>query len=372
LRFWVQEMHVDGFRFDLTTTVAREAHGFDGSSGFLDAVIQDPVLSKVKLVAEPWDIGYGGYQLGNFPPGWAEWNDRFRDTVRRFWRGDANVIGDLAGRLTGSANQFNRRGRRPWASVNFITAHDGFTLQDLVSYNRKHNDANGEGNRDGTDNNISWNCGVEGLTNDPAINQLRQQQKRNLMATLLLSLGTPMIVAGDEFGRSQQGNNNAYCQDNEISWVDWQARTPADMAFTEYVGRLLRLRRETRVFRRKRFLTGKPQGELGLKDVAWLAPEGHEMKDGDWSLPHARCLGMQLFDAGEAADEDHQLPELFLMLLNGHDGPLSFILPAPSLHGRWHVQFDTARADAEHSNVTYAAGERFPLLARSCVLLRDC
>jgi glycogen operon protein len=370
LRFWVEEMHVDGFRFDLATTVAREGHGgYDPSSGFLDAVTQDPVLSKVKLIAEPWDIGYGGYQVGNFPPGWAEWNDRYRDTVRRFWRGDGGIVGELAGRLTGSSDIFHRRGRRPWASVNFITAHDGFTLHDLVSYNRKHNEANGEDNRDGTDNNLSWNCGVEGPTTDPAIRSLREQQKRNFLATLLLSLGTPMLTAGDEFGRTQRGNNNAYCQDNEISWVDWQARSPVDRALSAFVGELLALRRNHGVFRRNRFLSGRPVDDNGLKDIAWLAAEGREMQQADWTDPNARCLGAQLYDRSmiEGVGRD----ELFLMILNANHGSVPFLLPEPRFHGRWRTVFDTARPDLQPIAASHAAGDRYPVLGRSFVLLHD-
>jgi len=370
LRFWVQEMHVDGFRFDLTTTVAREAHGYDRSSGFLDAVTQDPVLSKIKLIAEPWDVGYGGYQVGNFPAGWAEWNDRFRDTVRGFWRGDSNVIGELAGRLTGSANTFHHLGRRPWSSVNFVTAHDGFTLRDLVSYDRKHNDGNGEDNRDGTDNNLSWNCGVEGSTDDPAINKLRSQQMRNIMATLLLSMGTPMITAGDEFGRTQNGNNNAYCQDNEISWVNWEGRTDKDLELTQFVSNLLALRRDSLVFRRNRFLTGQVIGDKGLKDVTWLSPEGIEMTESDWSLPYARCLGAKLYGMTNSGTQTEE--ELWIAILNGHHGPITFKLPEPQLQGRWQVIFDTAALAAiETLDTTYLKTLEYPLQARSFVLLRD-
>ena len=369
LRFWVQEMHVDGFRFDLATTVAREAHGFDPSCGFLDAVMQDPVLSKVKLISEPWDVGYGGYQLGSFPPSWAEWNDRFRDTVRRFWRGDGNVIGELAGRLTGSAELFNRGGRRPWASINFITAHDGFTLHDLVSYDRKHNHDNGEDNRDGTDNNLSWNCGHEGPTDNPSIRSLRCRQKKNLIATLVLSIGTPMITAGDEFGRSQRGNNNAYCQDNEISWVDWDARDDDDRELTEFVRRLLALRRDSPVFRRNRFAAGQPIDDHGIKDVTWLSPEGREMCQSDWCLPHARCLGMQLY--GPSKDVSGEGREMFLALFSAHDGGLSFPLPKPRLSGRWRVVFDTGRTAEETANASYGNADRYPLVARSLVVLQD-
>jgi isoamylase len=370
LRYWVQEMHVDGFRFDLTTSVAREAHGFDPSSSFLDAVTQDPVLSTVKLISEPWDVGYGGYQLGNFPPGWAEWNDRFRDTVRRFWRGDGNVIGELAGRLTGSADLFNRKGRRPWSSINFITAHDGFTLHDLVSYNQKHNEANGENNRDGTDNNLSWNCGVEGPTDDARITALREQQKRNLMATMILSLGTPMITAGDEFGRTQMGNNNAYCQDSEIGWVNWSQRSEADDAFCRFVAQLLSIRRDVHVFRRNRFLTGNEVDDTGIKDILWLSPQGHEMRPEDWNRANARCLGAQIF--GRQKYTDGATDEMFAILLNAGEGAVSFVMPAPHLSERWHPMLDTARSETEVKALTFGGGgERYPLSPRSFVLLKD-
>ena len=373
LRYWVQEMHIDGFRFDLATTIARENHIYDASCSFLDAVQQDPVLSKVKMIAEPWDIGHGGYQVGNFPPGWAEWNDHFRDTARRFWRGDANIIGSLAGRLTGSADLFQKRGRRPWASINFITAHDGFTLNDLVSYNQKHNLANSEDNRDGTDNNLSWNCGVEGATDDRQIQTLRQKQKCNFLATLLLSSGTPMMTAGDEFGRSQQGNNNPYCQDNEVSWVSWTGRGEDDLALTAFTQMLIALRREFLVFRRNQFLTGQPIGDRQLKDVAWIEPGGREMSNADWSLPNARILGAQLYAANGEREE------MFLMLFNCQDADRAFTLPNAPLTGRWRLVFDTARVSAD--STTMASGQvpgggepapqPYPLKGRSLVVLRD-
>ncbi|MCU0838185.1 MAG: glycogen debranching protein GlgX [Rhodospirillales bacterium] len=371
LRYWVQEMHVDGFRFDLATTLAREHYGFDPHSGFLDAVAQDPVLSRVKMIAEPWDIGIGGYQVGRFPAGWAEWNDRFRDTTRRLWRGDSGIIGELAGRLTGSADPFQRHGRRPWASVNFVTAHDGFTLNDLVSYNHKHNAANAEDNRDGTDNNLSWNCGVEGPTQDPAIVALREQQKRNFFAMLLLSMGTPMITAGDEFGRTQNGNNNPYCQDNEVSWVNWSARGDRDFALTEFVRRLIQLRKAHPVFRRNRFLSGQPVDGTPIRDVTWLAPGGHEMATHDWTAANARALGAQLFapNPGNGADD------LFVVLINGGDGDLSFVLPKAPQTGRWRLIFDTARADMPTDTPepkTESDGrQRYPMHRRSLVLLQD-
>ena len=380
LRFWVQEMHVDGFRFDLTTTLGREGHGFDPHSGFFDAVMQDPVLSQVKLIAEPWDVGYGGYQLGNYPPGWAEWNDRYRDTVRRFWRGDGGLIGELASRLTGSADLFQRQGRRPWSSVNFVTAHDGFTLNDLVSYQQKHNLANGEDNRDGTDNNNSWNCGAEGPSDDARVRALRTQQKRNFLATLLLSQGTPMITAGDEFGRTQRGNNNAYCQDNEISWVNWEQRSEDDLALAEFASTLLAVRRDHPVFRRPKFLTGREVDGRGLKDVTWHSPAGHEMNDADWHQPDYHCLGAELFAPGTDAKGE---PELFMLLVNGGAGDVKFILPEPRLSQRWRLVFDTARVETVaapakkksspdgREQPAYGRGEVYPLAGRSCVLLQD-
>jgi glycogen operon protein len=370
LRFWVQEMHVDGFRFDLTTTLARESHGFDPGAGFFDAVMQDPVLSRVKLIAEPWDVGLGGYQLGNYPPGWAEWNDRFRDTARRFWRGDGNVIGELAGRLTGSSDIFQKQGRRPWSSLNFITAHDGFTLHDLVSYNHKHNEANNEDNRDGTDNNNSWNCGVEGPTEDQSIITLRERQKRNLMATLLLSQGTPMLTAGDEFSRSQNGNNNAYCQDNETSWVNWSHRDERGQEMFDFTRWLIELRQKHPIFRRSKFLTGKELGEKNIQDVMWLAPHGNTMTDADWNAPGARCLGAYLYrplDAGPAAADD----EMFCILMNAADHTVDFVLPEPRLHGRWRLIFDTERPNRENSGETFGGGHRYSLSQRTVVLLQD-
>ncbi|MFM2043427.1 MAG: glycogen debranching enzyme GlgX, partial [Pseudomonadota bacterium] len=276
LRYWVEEMHVDGFRFDLATTLAREPHGYDPGSGFLDAVRQDPVLSRVKLIAEPWDVGPGGYRVGQFPPGWGEWNDRFRDTVRRYWRGDEGMLPELAARLTGSADLFEHGKRKPWASVNYVTAHDGFTLMDTVSYAHKHNEANLEGNRDGHDANFSANYGVEGASDDPAVRALRLRQARNLMATLLLSQGTPMVLGGDELLRTQQGNNNAYCQDNPISWVDWTAGGVDGAEMTAFVARLTALRRAHPVLRRGRFLHGRERSADGIADIAWITPQGME------------------------------------------------------------------------------------------------
>ncbi len=285
LRYWVTEMHVDGFRFDLATILGREPYGFDEGGGFLDSCRQDPVLNSVKLIAEPWDLGPGGYQVGAFPPGWAEWNDRFRDTVRSYWRGDDGKAGELASRLTGSADLFNERGRKPWASVNFVTAHDGFTLHDLVSYNDKHNEANGEGNRDGSTHSLSFNHGVEGPTDDPAIRAVRERQKRNMLATVILSRGTPMLLAGDEFGHTQRGNNNAYCQDNEISWLEWPEIGDDGRALAAFVRKLTFLRHAFPILRRGRFLTAQWNEELAVRDVTWINADGSEMSEAQWQRP---------------------------------------------------------------------------------------
>ncbi len=347
LRYWVEEMHVDGFRFDLASALARDDGGFDPHARFLVAAGQDPVLSEVKLIAEPWDLGEGGYQVGGFPPGWAEWNDRYRDVVRRFWRGDEGLVPELASRVTGSSDLFHRRfGRRPWASVNFVTAHDGFTLHDLVSYDHKHNEANGEDNRDGTDANYAWNCGVEGPTHDPAIRILRAQQKRNLMASLLLSQGVPMLLAGDELGRTQGGNNNAYCQDNEIGWIDWPGVDEEAMHFQRFVRRLVRFRREHIVFHRHRFFRGTEVSEGGVKDIAWLRPDGKERHQEDWGDPGDRCLAFLL--SGEAygyhltASGEPEPDDAFLVVASAHPEPISFTLPQPRPGDVWLGVLDTA------------------------------
>src|SRR5437763_1909327 len=289
-------MHVDGFRFDLAATLAREFHDVDRLSTFFDLVQQDPVVAQVKLIAEPWDVGEGGYQVGNFPPLWTEWNGKYRDTVRDFWRGRPSTVPDFASRLTGSSDLYATSGRRPVASINFATCHDGFTLADLVSYNHKHNEANGEGNRDGTDDNRSWNCGTEGPTGEPAVNELRARQKRNFMVTLFLSQGVPMLLAGDEMGRTQAGNNNAYCQDNEISWVDW---TPEhmDLDTLGFVRQLIALHKEHAVFRRRKFFQGRKIKGAEIKDIVWLRPDGEEMTDEEWSHDIPHCLGVALSGA---------------------------------------------------------------------------
>jgi glycogen operon protein len=369
LRYWVEEMHVDGFRFDLAASLAREKSGFDGGSGFLDAVRQDPVLSRVKLIAEPWDIGGDGYRLGGFPPGWSEWNGRYRDTVRRFWRGDGGIIGDLASRLTGSSDMFGWGGRRPWASLNFVTCHDGFTLADLVSYEKKRNDANGEDNRDGTDANYSWNCGHEGPSDSPAVNALRQRQIRNMLATLLLSQGVPMLLAGDEFGRGQGGNNNAYCQDNDVGWVDWGA---VDQSLLDFTRALIRLRGDHPVFRRPHFFKGQALPGGKVKDVTWLTPEGIEMQPADWSAPFARSLAFVL--GGEACKVDSrsgrvEADDTYMLLMNAYTEILLYTLP-PGLGDSWEVLLDTARSDPLGPDDVVKAGGRFPVKPHSLAVLR--
>jgi glycogen operon protein len=339
LRYWAQEMHVDGFRFDLGTILAREPNGFDNQSGFLKAVTQDPVLGKLKLIAEPWDCGPGGYQVGGFPPGWAEWNDQFRDTARAFWIGNAPA-GTLAPRLCASADMFNHLGRLPWSSVNFVTAHDGFTLADLVSYNDKHNEANGEENRDGSNDNRSWNCGVEGPTSDAGVLRLRGRQMRNLLATLLLSQGTPMLLAGDEFARTQRGNNNAYCQDDEISWVDWNITEQAAEQ-QNFVRMLTALRARFPILRRRRFLTGHFDEEFGVKDVTWIKPSGEEMQPEDWT-GGTHCFGM-LMDGRSQSQGLHErgTDATLLIVFNSHHEPARFTLPPSNGARGWRLLIDT-------------------------------
>jgi glycogen operon protein len=369
LRYWATEMHVDGFRFDLAPALGRWRGDYLQDSPFFDAVRQDPVLARTKLIAEPWDIGPYGYQLGNFPPGWSEWNAQYRDTARRFWKGDEKTVPDFASRLAGSSDIFGHQGRRPWASVNFITAHDGFTLHDLVSYNEKHNEANDEGNRDGHDANYSWNWGVEGPTDDPKIAALRDRQKRNLMATLLLSLGVPMLLAGDESGRTQKGNNNAYCQDNEISWTEWEKIRPEDALLGEFVRTLIALRRKHRVFSRPRFFRGEAVSAEGLKDITWLTPQGHEPSQTEWNDPFARCIGYVL---GGAAGEfytpggQRDVDESFLVLLNAYHGDLDFRIPELPTPMRWRHCIDTAEdSGMAAEDKIFDPGSVFRLRARS-------
>lgn len=359
LRYWVEVMHVDGFRFDLATTLARQNGEFDSHAGFLDAIRQDPVLSHVNLIAEPWDVGANGYQVGGFPPGWAEWNDQYRDVVRRFWRGDEGLLGQFASRITGSSDIFERHGRRPWASINFITAHDGFTLNDLVSYNEKHNEANGEDNRDGHNENYSWNCGVEGPTDDPEIAALRDRQKRNLLATLILSQGVPMLLAGDEMGRTKNGNNNTYCQDNELNWIDWERG--ADHALIAYVQRLLRLRHRHIVFHRSRYLLGRPLPGNGAKDITWYNPDGGEKTPEDWENGNSRFLAFQLNgEAGEYHLTRHGDPEpddTFLVAMNADPDAVRFRLPQLGEQGSWTRLLDTSHTDGVGERTEPEAGE---------------
>ena len=368
LRYWAQEMQVDGFRFDLGTILAREPHGFDEQSGFLKACSQDPVLSGVKLIAEPWDCGPGGYQVGGFPPGWAEWNDKFRDTARDFWKGDVAPKA-LASRLCASSDMFDRRGRKPWASVNFLTAHDGFTLNDVVSYNEKHNEANGEDNKDGTDSNRSWNHGAEGVTDDEAICELRNRQMRNMMATLLLSQGTPMLLAGDEFARTQGGNNNAYCQDNEVSWVDWDIHEKGS-TMIEFVRTLTRLRRDYPILRRGRFMTGEWNEELQVRDVAWINASGQEMSAGDWDDGNMRCFGMLMDGRAQATGIRRRgSAATMLLVLNAYHDLVQFTLPDCTDGKHWKLLFDTNTPDTVREE-PFNIGDVYDVTGRSCLLFR--
>jgi len=421
LRYWVEEMHVDGFRFDLAVALTRGANGVEMSGAFLDDIARDSVLSQVKLIAEPWDLGLGGYQLGGFPHGWAEWSDRYRDTLRAFGKADAETIGEFATRITGSSDLYERSGRKPHASINFVTAHDGFTLHDLVSYDHKHNEANLEGNRDGTDNNRSWNCGAEGRTDDGAINALRRRQKRNFLATLFLSQGVPMLLAGDEMGRTQGGNNNAYCQDNEISWLNWNLQ-PEDRQLIEFVQRLIKLRRDAPVFRRGEFLQGRPIRASGVKDITWLSPDGREMDHDNWRQSHARCLGICLAGEAQASQpggrRDAQWAKIwrwfpsrlrawfsprtgsgnaaisggfqfqwlrrwarlhgrpvadggFLILVNAHHETIPFVIPSLDERFVWSPILETYVEDGRQSNALYEPGESYELPGRSLGILRS-
>ena len=374
LRYWVQEMHVDGFRFDLAPTLAREEHAVDRYSAFLDIIHQDPVLSQVKLIAEPWDLGEGGYQVGNFPVGWTEWNSRYRDALRAYWKGEGGLIGELGYRLTGSSDLYAQSGRRPYASINFISCHDGFTLQDLVSYNDKHNLQNGEDNRDGDNHNLSWNMGTEGPSKSLHLQQQRSQQKRNLIASLMLSQGVPMLAAGDELGRTQNGNNNAYCQDNAISWLNWQLDRHQE-EFLDFVCELIQLRKQHPVFHRHHFFQGRHIKGAQVKDIFWLRPDGGEMTDEEWSHSFARCLGLLLHgDALEDQDERGRpvQDDTFLLLLNAHHQPLSFRTPKQIGIARWGVIVDTGFPTGKPPDQrTFLTGEAYPLQARSTTLLRQ-
>ena len=373
LRYWVTEMHVDGFRFDLASTLARELHAVDRLSAFFDILHQDPILSQTKLIAEPWDVGEGGYQVGNFPVGWAEWNGKYRDTIRRYMKGDGGQMAELAYRLTGSSDLYSTSGRRPFASVNFITAHDGFTLQDLVSYNDKHNEGNGENNQDGTNDNDSWNCGVEGPTNDPAIIELRERQKRNFLTLLFLSQGVPMLCGGDEIGRTQHGNNNAYCQDNEISWVDWNL-SRAQQDLLAFVKDLIAFRKKHPVLRRRRFFQGRHIRGSEVKDLSWFRPDGKEMSDEDWNAGYSKSLVLRL--AGDAIAERDQkgrpiVDDTLLVLLNAHHTPMAFTLLAHKRGIRWQPVLDTALSGKNQKQVSvFKGGEQYEMEARSIAVLR--
>ena len=372
LRYWVLEMHVDGFRFDLASTLARDFGGVNKLHAFFEIIHQDPVLSQVKLIAEPWDVGIGGYQVGNFPVLWAEWNGKYRDAVRGFWKGDEGLIGDMGYRLTGSPDLYQHNGRRPYASINFITAHDGFTLNDLVSYNDKHNEANGENNQDGDNNNHSWNHGAEGPTDDAEINDLRARQRRNLLTTLLLSQGVPMITAGDEWARTQKGNNNAYCQDNEISWLTWD-RTDEQKQLLEFTKKLIQLRHDHPVFRRPKFFQGRRIRGSEIKDVMWFNPGGNEMSEEEWNSPFVRCLGMLL--SGDTIDVLNFQGEpirdkTFLLLINAHYEPITFVLPGQE-HLEWRLVMDTAVDNGFiDDGEKYASGDDLEVESRSTMLLR--
>jgi isoamylase len=373
LRYWIDEMHVDGFRFDLASALARELHDVDRLGSFFDIVHQDPMISQVKLIAEPWDVGPGGYQVGNFPIGWAEWNGKYRDSVRRFWRGTGGQTAELAYRLTGSSDLYAQGGRLPHASINFVTAHDGFTLNDLVSYEHKHNEANGEDNRDGEDHNESLNFGAEGPTDDPAVLEARHRQRRNFMATLLLSQGVPMLLGGDELGRSQGGNNNAYAQDNQVSWVDWRL-TDADRQLLDFTRGLIQLFRGHPVLRRQRFFQGRRIRGSSVKDLTWFAPGGSEMTDEEWQAAGVRAIGLRL--AGDAIDErgprgERIVDDTLLLLLNAGE-PVDFRLPA-NAHDGWLLAFDTRSPDppANGDGVHHAAGTIYRLIERSVALFRQ-
>ncbi|MFE3453881.1 glycogen debranching protein GlgX [Nonomuraea sp. NPDC059194] len=374
LRYWVLDMHVDGFRFDLASALARELHDVDRLSAFFDLIQQDPVISQVKLIAEPWDVGPGGYQVGNFPPLWTEWNGKYRDSVRDFWRGTGSALPEFASRLAGSADLYASSGRRPVASINFVTCHDGFTLNDLVSYSRKHNEENGEDNRDGTDDNRSWNCGVEGPVEDPEIVRLRHRQRRNFLTTLFLSQGVPMLSHGDELGRTQRGNNNAYCQDNEIAWVDW-SMARAENGLLDFVRALSRLRREHPVFQRRRFFRGRTPGD-GKRDLVWLTPAGAEMTAGDWHTGYAKSMGVYL--NGEAITEpgprgERIVDDSFLLLINAHHEDMTFTLPGEEFADSWIAVLDTndeGPAEEPFPEDQWAPGALVAVTARSIQVLR--
>jgi isoamylase len=372
LRYWVTEMHIDGFRFDLAATLARELDNVDKLSAFFDIIHQDPILSQVKLIAEPWDVGDGGYQVGNFPILWTEWNGKYRDAIRRLWKGDEGQMAELGYRLTGSSDIYQRDGRHPYASINFITAHDGFTLNDLVSYNEKHNEANAENNSDGANENFSWNCGVEGPTDDSEIIELREHQKRNFLATLFLSQGVPMLCYGDEIGRTQLGNNNAYCQDNELSWCDWNLDERKSFLL-EYTRELIRIRQEHPVFQRRKFFQGRPIQGTQVKDIMWIRPDGKEMTDKDWNSSLVRCIGIRL--SGERTDEttengDTLVDNDFLILLNSYHEQMDFVTPNFVPGAKWEVLLYTIKSSNQSKGKIVNGGTVFQVAARSLALMR--
>jgi len=372
LRYWVQEMHVDGFRFDLAATLAREFYDVDRLSSFFELVQQDPTVSQVKLIAEPWDLGPGGYQVGNFPPQWTEWNGKYRDTVRDFWRGEPATLGEFAARLTGSSDLYEHSARRPVASINFVTAHDGFTLLDLVSYNEKHNEANGEGNRDGESHNRSWNCGVEGPTRSPAIRALRARQRRNFIATLLLSQGVPMISHGDELGRTQRGNNNGFCQDNQLTWINWSR---VDQHLLEFTRKVSALRAEHPVFRRRRFFDGRPvrrRGREGMPDINWFTPDGREMTEEDWDSGFGRSIAVYLNGQGipdRDARGERVVDDSFVMCFNAHGEDIEFTLPGREYAAEWTLVIDTDSAQFPDGEPVRAGG-RIRVGGRALVVLQ--
>jgi len=368
LRYWILEMHVDGFRFDLASTLARELHEVNRLSSFFDIINQDPVISQTKLIAEPWDIGEGGYQVGNFPPGWSEWNGKYRDCIRDYWRGADSMLAEFAERFTGSSDLYRDDYRKPTASINFVTAHDGFPLNDLVSYNEKHNEANGENNNDGENHNRSWNCGEEGPTNDPDILALRQRQKRNLLTTLFLSQGVPMLVAGDEISRTQGGNNNAYCQDNEISWVNWAAADKELLSFTQ---KLIKLRKDHPVFCRRRWFQGRPIKGIGVEDIAWFLPEGTEMTEENWNHDYAKSLAVYLNGRGihsQGPKGEQISDDSFYVIFNAYHGELEYKLPPAKYGTKWTKILDTTENEIK-DKTTYAAGDAVTVQGNSVVLL---
>ncbi len=371
LRYWVQEMHVDGFRFDLCSALARELHDVDKLSAFFDIILQDPVLSQVKLIAEPWDLGQGGYQVGNFPHLWSEWNGKYRDTIRRFWAGDGGAINEFATRLTGSSDLFQHNGRRPSASINFVTAHDGFCLRDLVTYHHKRNLANMEDNRDGDDHNNGWNCGVEGETDDPEVNELRLKQRKNFITTLMMSQGVPMLRAGDELSHTQHGNNNAYCQDNEISWLDWEL-DESRQEFLKFCQLVVQIWHEQPVLKRRNFFQGRRIRGAGVKDIAWLMPEGGELTDQEWNSGAMRSLGVRL--NGESMDEvdeqgEHIVGDTLLLLLNNQPESLPFRLPRHKSSERWVPILDTSVSIDEISEDPLTSRDGYPLAGHSMAIL---